>query len=123
MITGPLKAALAVLLAGAMAARPVSVCAGMAQGASPAAAAAHGHLHDPHAGHAPAAPHHHHDEECCGVCATACGCGPATTGAVALALPTVTLVRAAAPRAEPGPRGERRYLQPFAIGPPASIVA
>ena len=117
-----LSGLLALALAASTAARPVVVCAGMLQAKAPGAMPAH--MHMAHAGHQPAAPqHHHHDEECCGVCATACvGCAAPTAGA---ALPLFASLSVRLVPLEPVfvPAVARPHLQPFAIGPPAAIVA
>jgi hypothetical protein len=116
---------LAFALAASTAARPVAVCAGMLLGSAPAAPAAmQGHAqHMAHGAHQPAAPHHHHDVECCGVCATACG-GCAAAAARASLLPLASLsVRVVPFAAVVAPAVARPHAQPFAIGPPATIVA
>ena len=118
-----LSGLLAIALAASSAARPVAVCAGMIQAAAPGAMHAHGQQHMAHAGHQPAAPNHHHDEECCGVCATACGgCAAAAAGASLSPLAFLS-VRVTPLDAVHPPYLARAHLRPFAIGPPATIVA
>ncbi|MFI5206647.1 MAG: hypothetical protein ACHQX4_01395 [Gemmatimonadales bacterium] len=122
VIARGLSGLLALALATSIAARPVAVCAGMIQTAAPGAMQAHAQ-HMAHAGHQPAAPHHHHDGECCGVCATACGGCVAPAAGASLAPLAVTSLRIAPPETSLVPKIIREHLRPFAIGPPATIVA
>jgi hypothetical protein len=123
-MTRGLSCLLAGVLAASIAARPVAVCAGMLRATAPVTTGAmQAHAHMAHAGHQPAAPHHHHDVECCGVCATSCG-GCAVAAASASLSPPASLSIRVAPLEPALPRHQvRAHLQPFAIGPPATIVA
>jgi hypothetical protein len=123
IIARGLSGLLAIVLAASTAARPVAVCAGMIQKSAPGAMQAHEQQHMAHAGHQPAAPHHHHDEECCGVCATACGGCAAPAAGVSLAPLAFLSLRVVPLDAVRPPYVVRAHLQPFAIGPPATIVA
>jgi hypothetical protein len=114
----------AIALALTVLGRPFLWCAGMAHSmlAAPAAHAAH---HGGHSGNVPdqRAPKHGHGlDECCTICASACG----GVGAVTASLATVsapTAVRTIDPPRETAlPPAERPRSQPFPIGPPAPLV-
>ena len=109
--------ALAVLLMAA--GQPMLLCAG-AREASRTAPAHHAAHHE--SSRSTPAPHHHH-VDCCALCASACGgCAPASLTGVAVQIAGTRRVSAQRPVVSALRQLDRFYLQPFAIGPPASLV-
>jgi hypothetical protein len=122
--TRRLASLLTVALALAALGRPFLLCAGMAHSvlAAPAAHAAHHGGHSGNTSDQRAPKHEHGLDECCTICASACGgLGAGAASLAALSAPTaVRTIRP--PRDAALPPAERPRSQPFPIGPPAPLV-